>query len=60
MSHRQEFFLNIFQDERGQDLIEYALVAALVGLAAMTTMRGLAATIATALGNIGTRLTTAV
>jgi pilus assembly protein Flp/PilA len=60
MNHLHKLFLQLLQDESGQDLIEYALVAGLIGLAATTMMRGLATTIANALGNIGTRLTTSV
>lgn len=49
-----------FHDESGQDLIEYALVAALIGLSATASMKVLATTIGTALTGIGTRLTGAV
>jgi pilus assembly protein Flp/PilA len=48
---------NFFHDESGQDLIEYALVAALIGLDATASMKVLATTIGTALLGIGTRLT---
>ena len=51
---------NLMHDESGQDLIEYALVAALIGLGATATMRTLATSIGTALTGIGTRLTDAV
>jgi pilus assembly protein Flp/PilA len=47
-------------DESGQDLIEYALVAALVGLGAVASMKTLATTIGTAFGSIGTALTSNV
>ena len=47
-------------DESGQDLIEYALVAALIGLGATATMRTLATSIGAALAVFGTRLTNAV
>ena len=40
-------------DERGQDLIEYALVAALISLAATVSMSGVATAISTAFSNIG-------
>ena len=33
-------------DESGQDLVEYALISALVGLASITGIHGIAATIA--------------
>jgi pilus assembly protein Flp/PilA len=52
--------LKLVKDESGQDLIEYALVAALIALGAVASMRTLAASIGTALGNVGTRLTNAV
>jgi pilus assembly protein Flp/PilA len=42
--------------EEGQDLIEYALVVALVAFGAMAGMRGLATSINTAFGAIGTTL----
>jgi pilus assembly protein Flp/PilA len=54
------FFSIFFHDESGQDLIEYALVAALIGLGATASMKVLATTIGTALTGIGTRLTGAV
>jgi pilus assembly protein Flp/PilA len=42
------------QDEAGQDLIEYALVAALIGLGAVATLKGLGTKIANAFDTIGT------
>ena len=39
---------NLRQDESGQDLIEYGLIAALLALAAVTSMKNLS----TALGNV--------
>jgi pilus assembly protein Flp/PilA len=48
---------DLLQDESGQDLIEYALVAALIGLGATASLKGLATSIGTALASIGTRLT---
>jgi pilus assembly protein Flp/PilA len=53
-------FPDLLHDESGQDLIEYALVAALIGLGATATMRTLATSIGAALAVIGTRLTNAV
>lgn len=43
--------------EEGQDLIEYALVVALIAFAATAGMKTLAGNINTAFGNIGTTLT---
>jgi pilus assembly protein Flp/PilA len=51
---------NLMQDESGQDLIEYALVAGLIGLGAVTAMSGLATKIGTAFTSIGTTLSTNV
>ena len=45
-------------DESGQDLIEYALVAALVGLGAVASIKTLGTKIAGAFTSIGTTLTT--
>ena len=38
----KKIFKNLISDESGQDLIEYALVAALVGLGSVAAMSGLA------------------
>jgi pilus assembly protein Flp/PilA len=46
------------QREEAQDLIEYALVVALVAFAATAGMKTLATNINTAFTNIGTTLTT--
>jgi pilus assembly protein Flp/PilA len=46
--------------EEGQDLIEYALVVALIGFAATAGMTTLAGGINTAFGNIATRLSTSI
>jgi len=51
---------SLHNDESGQDLIEYALVAALIALASMATMRTVATAISTAFSSIGTKLTSAV
>jgi pilus assembly protein Flp/PilA len=47
-------------DESGQDLIEYALVAALVGLGSVASMNSLAGSIANTFNGIGNALTNAV
>jgi pilus assembly protein Flp/PilA len=51
---------NLMTDESGQDLIEYALVAALVGLAAVTTLKSLATSITGVFTSVGNTLTSAV
>ena len=48
------------RDESGQDLIEYALVAALVGLGAVAAMNGLANAIGNTFNGVGNSLTNAV
>jgi pilus assembly protein Flp/PilA len=48
------------KDESGQDLIEYALVAGLIGLGAVVAMTGLSGKIGSAFNSIGTNLTTSV
>jgi pilus assembly protein Flp/PilA len=50
--------LQILKDENGQDLIEYALVVALIAFAATAGMSTLATSINTAFSTIGTKLTT--
>jgi pilus assembly protein Flp/PilA len=47
-------------NEQGQDLIEYALVVALIAFAATAAMKVLATDISTAYTTIGTNLTTAM
>ncbi len=49
----------LLRDESGQDLIEYALVAALIGLGAVASMRTLANAIRSVFNDIGNILTTA-
>jgi|NGEPerStandDraft_6_1074524.scaffolds.fasta_scaffold121955_2 pilus assembly protein Flp/PilA len=48
----------IIRDESGQDLVEYALVLALIALAATVSMKTLATNIGTAFTSVGTKLTT--
>ena len=46
----------VLKNEEGQDLIEYALVIALIAFAAVVGMQGLATGINTAFTNISTKL----
>jgi pilus assembly protein Flp/PilA len=48
---------SFLQDESGQDLIEYALVAAVIGLGSVAAMSTLAGNITALFGTIGTALT---
>jgi pilus assembly protein Flp/PilA len=50
---------NLINEESGQDLIEYALVAALVGLGSVASMQSLAANIANTFTGVSTSLANA-
>jgi pilus assembly protein Flp/PilA len=50
--------LDLVHDESGQDLIEYALIVALIAFAATVGMNSVATAINTAFSNIATKLTT--
>ena len=56
MSRMLEVLRGLHQDESGQDLIEYALVAALIAFAAVTAMGSLATAINNAFSKIGSKL----
>ena len=60
MQNLKQLLNNLVAEESGQDLIEYALVACLVGLAAVATMRTLGTTITSAFTSINTSLSGAV
>jgi pilus assembly protein Flp/PilA len=49
---------NLIDDESGQDIVEYAVVVALIAMAATATMKTFATTIATAFTSVGNKLTT--
>ncbi len=59
MKNLKHILSNLLSDESGQDLIEYALVAALIALGATAAMSTLAGTISTAFTTVGTKLTNA-
>jgi pilus assembly protein Flp/PilA len=50
---------SLHNDESGQDLIEYALVAALIAFGAVSTMQALASEINVAFSVIGSKLVAA-
>ena len=60
MMNMKQLLKNLIAEEAGQDLIEYALVAALVGLGSVASMSSLASTIANTFNGIGNALTNAV
>ena len=53
-------FFHLLRDESGQDLIEYALVAALIALGAIAAMNGVAQGISTAFSAVSSDLSSAV
>jgi len=55
-----ELFAALVRDETGQDLIEYALVACLLALAAVASMKTLGEKVAAVFTGVSTSLTSAV
>ena len=51
---------HLLRDESGQDLIEYALVAALIALGAVAAMNNVATGISNAFSAVGSDLTAAL
>ncbi len=49
-----------FKDESGQNLIEYALVAGIIGLGAVVAMTSLSTKISAAFSTVGSQLTSAL
>jgi pilus assembly protein Flp/PilA len=60
MQNFKQLVSNLISDESGQDLIEYALVASLVALAAVAGMKTLASQINSSFTSISTSLSTAI
>jgi len=48
---------NLHKEESGQDLIEYALIAALIAVASVAAMGVLAKSISNEFGKVGSQLT---
>ncbi len=59
MKNMKQILTNLMNEDSGQDLIEYALVAALVGLGAVAAMGGLKNAVSNTFNAIGTSLTNA-
>jgi pilus assembly protein Flp/PilA len=55
----KNLLLRLWKEEEGQDLVEYALLVALIALAAVAGMKSLATAINTTFTALGTSLTTA-
>ena len=56
----KEFLIvkEFLKDEKGQDMVEYALVMGLVALGAVAGLSGLASSIATGIGSVGNKVAT--
>ena len=52
----KDFFIRLAKDEQGQDLVEYALIVAAVGLALVTTVNQLSSAIVSLYSSITTGL----
>jgi pilus assembly protein Flp/PilA len=55
----KNFIHRFIHEESGQDLVEYALVAALVGLGAVASLNSLASSVTNTFNAVGNTLTTA-
>lgn len=60
VSFKMELLKEALKNEQGQDLIEYALVVALIAFAATVSMKALATDINNAFSTIGTNLNSAM
>ena len=60
MKNLKRVLSHLVRDESGQDLIEYALVAALIALGATAAMTTLAGSISTAFSSVGSKLNSAI
>jgi pilus assembly protein Flp/PilA len=56
----KQFFERFADDDSGQDLIEYALLAALIGLGSVTMLRGVATSVANVFGSIANAMGTPI
>jgi pilus assembly protein Flp/PilA len=57
--YMKQLITKLATEDSGQDLIEYALVAALVGLGAVAAMKGLSNSVKNTYSGVGTALTNA-
>ena len=55
----KQLAMRLWREEKGQDLVEYALLLVLVALASIVAMNALAVAISTAYANAATNLTAA-
>ena len=54
----KQLFVAFIQDESGQDLVEYALVVALIALGATASISSLASSFSTVFSSVGSKLST--
>jgi pilus assembly protein Flp/PilA len=52
---RMQMLKNFWRDDRGQDLVEYALVVALISLGATASMSTVATSISSAFSSVGSK-----
>jgi pilus assembly protein Flp/PilA len=55
----KQFLLKLFADESGQDLVEYAMILALLAMGVIASARTVANGIAAVFTNVGTTLSSA-
>jgi pilus assembly protein Flp/PilA len=55
----KQFLLKLFADESGQDLVEYAMILALLAMGVIASARTVANGIAAVLTHVGTTLSSA-
>jgi pilus assembly protein Flp/PilA len=60
MKSFKQMLSNLVVEESGQDLIEYALVACLIGVVAIVAMTSVGTAIKAAFNSIATTITTAI
>jgi pilus assembly protein Flp/PilA len=56
----KQHLMKLATDERGQDLIEYALMASLIGLGVLAGLRGVKNSVGNSFNQIGNTLTSSV
>lgn len=56
----KNWFTKLWKDRQGQDMVEYALVAGLVAVAAVAVMPALSSSVSTAFSKLGSIITSAV
>ena len=60
MKDARHVFASLVRDESGQDLIEYALVAGLIGLGAVAVMSGFSGTVGNVFSTVGNDLANSI